>query len=145
VARWDSFWHTVLPTCALAIGPSAFIARLFGARLQEIYSQDYIKLAQAKGLSEWRIAFFHVLPNAILPVLPYLGQLLTGLLVGSFVVEKIFGIPGLGQWFISSVLYRDYNVIMGITFFYGFLLLSMMLLVDMIALWIDPLLRVRQQ
>jgi len=138
VGRWATFRHTILPTLSLAVCPIAFISRLFRSSVVEVMSQDYVRCAFAKGLSSYCVVKSHVIRNALMPVIPYLGQLLTNLLVGSFVVERIFGIPGLGQWFVNAVLFRDYNVIMGVTVFYGVLLLAFMLLVDLVAAWIDP-------
>ncbi len=141
IARWGTFWHTVLPALSLAALPCAFITRLTRANLVEVLKQDYIKTARAKGLSEGRIIVVHALRNALLPVLTYLGPLATNILVGSFVVEKIFAIPGLGQWFVNSVLNRDYTVIMGTTVFYSLLLMGLIFLVDMAYGWLDPRIR----
>lgn len=143
IARWGSFSHTVLPALALSALPAAFIARLIRANLSEVLKQDYIRTARVKGLSEWRVLFVHALRNAVLPVVTYLGPLSANVLVGSFVVEKIFAIPGLGQSFINSVLNRDYTVIMGTTVFYSVVLLTLLTLVDVAYVCIDPRLRRR--
>lgn len=141
VARWGTFAHTIMPAIALAALPTAFIARLTRSNMLEILQQDYIKTARSKGLSEWRVMIRHALPNAILPVVTYLGQLTAGIFIGSFVIEKIFGIPGLGQWFVQSVLNRDYTTIMGTAVFYSVLLLTMIFLVDMAYMVLDPRIR----
>lgn len=141
VARWDTPWHTILPTLALAALPTAFIARLARAKMIEVFQQGYIKTAKAKGLTDSLILWRHVLPNALLPILGYLGQLIANILVGSFVIERIFSIPGLGQWFVHSVLNRDYTAIMGLTVLYGILLLSTTFAIDMLYLFLDPELR----
>lgn len=141
VARWGTFAHTVMPTIALAALPTAFIARLTRSNMLEVLQQDYIKTARSKGLSEWRVMTRHALPNAILPVVTYLGQLTAGIFIGSFVIEKIFGIPGLGQWFVQSVLNRDYTTIMGTAVFYSVLLLTMIFLVDIAYMVLDPRIR----
>lgn len=138
VARWGSYLHTVLPSVSLAALPITFIARLTRASMIEVLSQDYIQTAKSKGLSTLRIALCHVLRNAILPVLSYLGPLTASVLTGGFAIEKIFGIPGLGQWFVLSITNRDYTVIMGVTLFYGTILLFCMLIMDLISSWIDP-------
>lgn len=138
IARWGTFWHTILPVVSLAALPCAFITRLTRANLIEVLKQDYIKTARAKGLPERRIVVVHALRNALLPVLTYLGPLITNILVGSFVVEKIFAIPGLGQWFVNSVLNRDYTVIMGTTVFYSALLMGLIYMVDLAYGWLDP-------
>ena len=141
VARWGSFLHTVLPSIALASLPIAFIARLTRANMIEVLQQDYIKTAKAKGLSRTQVVWKHGLRNTLLPVVTYLGQLTANLLIGSFIVEKIFGIPGLGQWFVSSIGNRDYPVIMGVTIFFSFLLIGMTFLVDLLYRFIDPRMR----
>jgi len=138
VARWGSYLHTILPTLSLAALPMTFIARLTRASMIEVLSQDYIQTAKAKGLPTLQIAIYHVLRNALLPVLSYLGPLTASVLTGGFAVEKIFGIPGLGQWFVLSISNRDYTVIMGVTLFYGAILLLCNLITDIISSWIDP-------
>jgi oligopeptide transport system permease protein len=104
----------------------------------EVLSMDYIKTARSKGLSNTTVIAKHALRNSLLPVISYLGMLTANILTGSFIIEKIFGIPGLGQWFINSITNRDYTVIMGITVFYSVLLLSAIFVVDLIYGWIDP-------
>ncbi len=141
LARWGTFAHTILPSLALAAAPMAFITRLTRTGLLEAMQADYVKLAKAKGLPMHLWLARHALRNALLPVLTYLGPLLANVLVGSFVVEKMFSIPGLGQWFVNSVASRDYPLIMGLTLFYSFLLLSAVLLVDLLyGMW-DPRIR----
>ena len=123
VARWGSFDHSILPAIALAALPMAFIARLTRSNMVEIMQQDYIQTAKSKGLNSYQIVMRHALRNALLPVVTYLGPLTTAILTGSFAVEKIFGIPGLGQWFVMSITNRDYTVIMGTTVFYSAILM----------------------
>jgi oligopeptide transport system permease protein len=141
IARWGTLSQSILPALSLAALPAAFIFRLTRTNLFDVLQHDYIKTARAKGLSDLSILFKHALRNAILPVLGYLGPLAANILTGSFVVEKIFAIPGLGFWFISSVSTRDYPVIMGTTIFYSLLLLTFVLLADLLGAWIDPRLR----
>ncbi|KXG10171.1 Oligopeptide transport system permease protein OppB [Anoxybacillus sp. P3H1B] len=138
VARWESLQHTVLPALALAATPMAFIARLTRSSMLEVLSNDYIRTAKAKGLSRGQITVKHAIRNALLPVVTYLGPLSAGVLTGSFVIEKIFGIPGLGSHFVLSISNRDYTVIMGVTVFYSILLLASVLLVDIAYGFIDP-------
>ncbi|UAC49091.1 ABC transporter permease [Bacillus aquiflavi] len=138
VARWESFAHTILPALALASTPMAFIARLTRSSMLEVLSNDYIKTAKAKGLNQWAITIKHTIRNALLPVVSYLGPLSAGVITGSFVIEKIFGIPGLGSHFVLSIGNRDYTVIMGIPFFYSIILLVSILLVDIAYGFIDP-------
>ncbi|MES2344684.1 MAG: ABC transporter permease [Chlamydiota bacterium] len=138
VARWGSFSHAILPAMALAAMPTAFIARMTRASVVEVLQSDYILTAKAKGLGVIKIAFSHVLKNALLPVITYLGPLTASIITGSFAIEKIFGIPGLGQWYVVSIMNRDYTVIMGTTVFYSFLLMVCVFCVDLLYCVIDP-------
>lgn len=138
VARWGTFMQSVLPALSLAALPTAFIARLTRSSLLEVFRQDYIKTARAKGLNPNQVLLRHALRNGLLPVFTYCGQLALNILVGSFVIERIFGIPGLGQWFVKSVTNRDYTVIMGTTVFYSIILLVGVFLIDIAYHWIDP-------
>lgn len=141
VARWGSFEHTILPTIALATLPTAFIARLTRSNMVEVLQQDYIRTALAKGLPLFRIAIHHGLRNALLPVITYLGPVTTQILTGSFMVEKIFAIPGLGQWMIHSINGRDYPMILGLTIFFSCFLMISMFLVDVLYSLLDPRIR----
>src|SRR3989339_1101809 len=123
VARWGTFQQSILPALSLAALPTAFIARLLRTSMIEVLHQDYIQTAKSKGLSPSWILYKHVFRNALLPVASYLGPLTASILTGSFAVEKIFGIPGLGQWFVLSITNRDYTVIMGTTLFYSVILM----------------------
>lgn len=138
VARWGTIAQSILPAISIAALPTAFIARLTRSNILEILQQDYVKTAQAKGLSDPSILVKHVLRNALVPVIAYLGQLVVNILVGSFIIERIFGIPGLGQWFVTSITNRDYTVIMGVTVFYSAILLIAIFLVDVVSALIDP-------
>ena len=145
VARWESFAHSILPALSLAAMPTAFIARLTRANMIEVLEQDYVQTARSKGLSNIQVIFRHVLKNSLLPVITYLGPVASWILTGSFIVEKIFGIPGLGGWFVLCVTNRDYTVIMGVTLFYSALLISSILLVDVVYTLIDPRIRFQQK
>lgn len=138
IARWGTFAHTILPSLALAALPTAFIARLTRAGMLEVLGQDYLKSAKAKGLGQMAVLLRHALPNAVLPLLSYIGPMLANVLIGSFVIEKIFGIPGVGQWFVTSVTNRDYTLIMGMTVFYSIILLVAVFVVDILYGIIDP-------
>lgn len=142
VARWEGFAHTILPTLALAAMPTAFIARLMRSNMAEVLEQDYIRTAQAKGLPPFHIVMHHGLRNALLPVITYLGPVTVQILTGSFMVEKIFSIPGLGQWMILSINARDYPMILGFTVFFSSLLMVMMFLMDILYSFLDPRIRV---
>lgn len=138
VALWESPMHTVLPALALAASPMAYIARLTRSSMLEVMANDYIKTAKSKGLSKGVITVKHAIRNAMLPVVSYMGPLSAGIITGSFVIEKIFGIPGLGSHFVTSITNRDYTVIIGITAFYSILLLVCIFLVDIAYGLIDP-------
>lgn len=143
VARWGSFAHSILPAFALAALPTAFIARLTRANMVEVLAQDYVQTARAKGLSTRQVVLKHVLKNSLLPVITYLGPLASAILTGSFIVEKIFGIPGLGGWFVTSITNRDYTVIMGVTVFYSAILMLCVMLVDIFYSLVDPRIEIR--
>jgi len=145
LAKWGSFSHTILPTLSLAAFPMAVIARLVDVKLSEVLKSDYITLAEAKGLSKFRILFRHALPNTLAPVVGYLGQTSAAILTGSFVVERIFGIPGLGTWYVASILNRDYPLIMGTTLFYSLVLITLIFISDLLYLALDPRLRRRYE
>lgn len=128
----------VLPVFALAFYPTAYITRLMRSSMLDVIGQDYMRTARAKGLSQSVCLFKHALRNAILPVVTYMGPMVAYTLTGSFVVEKIFRIPGLGGQFVSSITNRDYTVIMGTTIFLATLVIVMNLVVDIIYKIIDP-------
>ncbi len=130
--------HYLLPVTGLAVAPIAYIARLMRSSMLEVMRQDYIRTARAKGLSELMVVLKHALRNAIIPVVTYLGPLIATLLTGSFVVERIFSIPGIGRDYVSSIGDRDYAVILGVTIFFGALVVIMNILVDIMYAVIDP-------
>ncbi|HZK27372.1 MAG TPA: ABC transporter permease [Thermoclostridium sp.] len=135
--------HYIMPVMALSFYPTAYISRLMRSSMLEVLGQDYMRTAKSKGLSQFVILFKHALRNAILPVVTYLGPLLAYTLTGSFVVEKIFTIPGLGNDFISSIINRDYTMIMGTTIFLAALLITVNVLVDIMYKLIDPRIKLR--
>lgn len=138
VAMWDGPEFVVLPSLALAAFPTAFIARLMRSSMLEVMSQDFIRTARAKGLPEYVIIYRHALKNAIMPVITYLGPLIAAIFTGSFVIESIFAIPGLGRYFVTSIYNRDYTVILGVTIFYSALLVTLNFVVDIAYAWLDP-------
>ena len=138
VEMWRGPSYMILPVLTLAAQPMAFIARLTRSGLLDVYQQEYIRTARAKGLGAWNILIRHALGNAILPVITYIGPLAASLLTGSFIVETIFAIPGLGQYFVTSIYNRDYTVILGVTVFYSTLIVVLNIIVDMIYPIIDP-------
>ncbi|MEG6571717.1 ABC transporter permease [[Clostridium] cellulosi] len=128
----------ILPAFALSFFPLSFIARLMRSSMLDVINQDYIKTARAKGLSESVVIIKHAARNALQPVITYLGTLTAGVLTGSFVIEKVFTIPGLGKSFVESIFNRDYPLIMGTTVFYAALLILIYFLVDVLYAVIDP-------
>ncbi len=144
-ATWTSPIHMVLPTAALAVGPMAIIARLTRSSMVEVLTQDYIRTAKAKGLSPFKIIVKHALRNALMPVITVLGTLVASILTGSFVIEKIFAIPGMGKYFVESINQRDYPVIMGTTVFYSVILIIMLFLVDLAYGLLDPRIKLNKK
>lgn len=128
----------ILPVFALSFYPMAYITRLMRSSMLDVVGQDYMRTARAKGFSQMSCLFKQALRNAILPVITYLGPLLAYTLTGSFIVEKIFVIPGLGGQFVSSILNRDYTVIMGTTIFLATLIIVLNTLVDIAYKFVDP-------
>lgn len=145
VATWTSPKHMILPTLALATGPMAIIARLTRSSMLEVLTQDYIRTAKAKGLTPVKIVFKHALKNALLPVVTILGSLAASILTGTFVIEKIFAIPGMGKYFVESINQRDYPVIMGTTIFYSTVLIMMLFLVDLAYGILDPRIKLHKK
>ena len=138
IGGWGEWKHTILPSFALALMPLASSARLMRSSMLEVLGQDYIRTARSKGISKFRVIMNHAVRNAILPIVSTMGTTLSGLLTGSFVIEKIFGIPGLGNFFITSITNRDYTLIMGTTIFYAVILIFMLLVVDVLYVVVDP-------
>jgi len=141
VAGWDTASEKILPAITLGATYAAYIARLSRGGMMEVLAQDFIRTARAKGLSETRVVLRHALRGGLQPVTAYLGPAAAGLLTGSFVVERIFDIPGLGSYFVSAALNRDYTMIMGTVLVYASLILVFNLVVDVIQAWLDPRLR----
>ena len=116
----------------------SFITRLTRTSLLEVQQQDYIRTARSKGISEFKVTYKHALRNALLPVITYVGPMVASIVTGSFVIEKVFGIPGVGSLFTNSIINRDYPLIMGITVFFAILLVIAVLIVDFIYVLVDP-------
>ncbi|MCC8435232.1 ABC transporter permease [Brevibacillus sp. M2.1A] len=138
VATWGTWMHTILPSLALAFGPVAVITRYMRASMIEVMNQNYIRTAEAKGIPMLIIVVRHGIRNAILPVVTFLGPLIASLITGTFVVEKIFAIPGIGKYFVDGIFNRDYPVILGTTIFYSAILIFTIFLIDMAYTLIDP-------
>jgi oligopeptide transport system permease protein len=140
-ALWEGPRYVLLPAATLGLGPAAYIARLTRASLLDVARQDYLRTAYAKGLSNRAVLFTHQLPNALLPVVTIVGPLTAALITGSFVVEYLFAIPGMGRFFITAVTNRDYPLIMGATLLYAGLLVMANLVTDLVAARLDPRIR----
>lgn len=137
-AMWNGWQFQILPSLALAGMPTSYIARLTRSSMLDVLGQDYIKTAKAKGLTPYVIMYRHALKNALIPVVTYIGPMAAGILTGSFVIETLFAIPGLGRYFVTSIYNRDYTVILGVTVFYSFLVIALNMIVDMIYPVLDP-------
>jgi oligopeptide transport system permease protein len=140
--RWDSAASMILPTVTLGAAPAAYIAALLRSTLIEALGEDFIRTARAKGLRESAVLFKHALRNSLVPVLTVMGPLTAALLTGSFVVEYVFAIPGMGRFFITAVTDRDYPLIMGVTLVYTALLVAANFLVDLFYAYVDPRIQV---
>lgn len=128
----------IMPVLALSFYPACYIGRLSRSSMLDAINQDYMRTAKAKGVKSSKRIFKHALRNAFIPVLTYLGPLTAGILSGSFVVESVFSIPGLGRYFIQSILNRDYPIIMATTIFFASLVIIMNLIVDILYKFVDP-------
>lgn len=142
VGGWGTLSHLVLPSVALSLPFAAWIARLTRQGVLEEMQADYIRTVRAKGVPERVVVLNHVLPNALLPVLSYLGPATAAALTGSFVIEKVFAVPGLGMHFVDAVLSKDLTMIMGVVLVYSALLVILNLAVDVMYAWVDPRIRI---
>ncbi len=138
VAQYESVLHTVLPTFALGLGMLATIAKSTRSSMFDVISSYFVKTADSKGLSKPRIIFVHQLRNALMPVVTLLGPIVASVITGTFVVENVFGIPGLGRHYVTSVQNLDYPLITGLTIFFAMILIFMNLVVDIVYALIDP-------
>ena len=141
VSGWDEPIDRVLPALTLGAAYAAYIARLTRGGMLEIFSQDFIRTARAKGASPSRIILKHAMRGGLLPVVSYLGPAVAGLITGSFVVETIFQIPGLGRYFVNAAFNRDYTMVLGAVLFYGALIVVFNLIVDVALVWMNPRLK----
>jgi oligopeptide transport system permease protein len=139
----ESAARLIMPVIALALPQIAYIARLTRASMINVLSSDFVRTARAQGLSTMSIVRFHAFKPAMLPLLSYMGPAIAGVLTGSVVVEQVFGIPGVGQFFISGALNRDYTLVLGITIFYAALVILLNLIVDILYGFLDPRIRAR--
>ncbi|RME38063.1 MAG: ABC transporter permease [Planctomycetota bacterium] len=141
VGGWGTLAHLPLPVVTLALPYTAYVARLTRAGMLDALSEDYIRTARAKGLPDRRVIWKHGLRSAMLPVVSYLGPAAAQAMTGSFVVEKVFGVPGMGQHFVNAALNRDPGLIMGTVLVFAALLVGLNLIVDVLYAWLDPRIR----
>jgi oligopeptide transport system permease protein len=132
---WQNY---VMPVLALGTAMMAYVARLARGSTIEVMRSNYVRTARAKGLSAARVVWVHALPAALTPIVSFLGPAAAGIITGSVVIETIFGIPGLGQFFVQGALNRDYTLVMGVVLFYGILIVAFNLAVDLLYGWLDP-------
>jgi oligopeptide transport system permease protein len=138
---WDTPADRVLPTIVLGLAYAAPISRLTRGGMLDILNQDFIRTARAKGASEFRVVMHHALRGGLLPVVSYLGPAVAGILTGSFVIETIFQIPGIGREFVNSAFNRDYTLVLGTVILYAVLIMALNLLVDVVQAWMNPKVR----
>ncbi|HWI63191.1 MAG TPA: ABC transporter permease [Symbiobacteriaceae bacterium] len=144
-ATWGTPKHMILPTIALCSFSLAWLIKLTRSSMLEVTNQDYVRTARAKGIPEFWVVARHMIRNAIVPVIASVGPLTAGVLVGSFIIEYIFAIPGVGREFVISITNRDYTVTLGMTVFYGFLLTGFTLLGDILTALVDPRVRLDKE
>jgi oligopeptide transport system permease protein len=137
-ARWETWRHMLLPVLCAGLPMAAYIARLSRAGMLEVIRSDFVRTARAKGLSERRVILRHALKGALLPVVTYLSPGLSGLLIGSLVIERIFNIPGMGRYLVEAATNRDYNLVMGVVLVYGVLVMVLNAVVDIAYKYLDP-------
>jgi oligopeptide transport system permease protein len=141
VGRWADWSSAILPTLTLGAAPAAYLSVLLRSTLIDSFGEDFVRTARAKGLKESVVLIKHVLSHSLIPVLTIMGPLSAALLTGSFVVEYVFAIPGMGRFFITAVTDRDYPLIMGVTLIYTALLVCANLVVDILYGYVDPRIR----
>ncbi|MDR3076428.1 MAG: ABC transporter permease [Synergistaceae bacterium] len=142
IAMWRGFRFTVLPTFALSFYTTALLARIMRASMLEVTGQDYVKVARAKGLGTFQIVARHELRNAVLPVITILGPVTAAILTGTFIIESIYAIPGMGKFYVSGIQNLDYSQILGLTLFYGTFIVAANFIVDILYGIVDPRIRV---
>ncbi len=142
VAQYQGIKYTILPSIALGFYTLAMVSRLMRASMLEVVQQDYIKTAKSKGISKFRITYKHQVRNAIMPVVTVLGPTIASVLTGTFVIESIYAIPGMGKYYVQSVQNLDYSLVLGMTVFYGVFLVLANMIVDILYGIIDPRIRI---
>lgn len=142
VALWESGQHMILPALTLSASPAAYLARLTRSSILETIERDWVRTARSKGLDFWSTLIKHVLRNALVPIVTVLGPLTAILITGSFVVEFIFAVPGMGRFFITAVSNRDYDLIIGTTLVFGIILIVTNMIVDIAYTMLDPRIKI---
>ena len=142
-ALWEGWQYTILPAVSLSAAPAAYMARVMRTSFLDILKEDYLRTCYAKGLPLRTIFLKHALKNAATPLVTFSGPLLAGLATGSFIIEYIFSIPGMGRYFVTAVINRDYPLIMGVTLVYAIIIIAANLAVDVLYFWLDPRIRRR--
>ena len=142
VAKYKGLEYTILPMIALGFSTLAMVSRVMRSSMLEVVNQDYIKTAKAKGLSKLRIVYKHQIRNAIMPVITVMGPVVASILTGTFVIESIFAIPGMGRYYVESISGLDYTMVLGMTVFYGVFLVIANMIVDILYGFVDPRIRV---
>jgi oligopeptide transport system permease protein len=142
IAFFESWWHSVLPSLALAVFVISTVARFIRSEMLEVMGQDYTTLAKAKGLSGLAVIARHVLRNSLIPLVTVLAPLTIYIITGSLVVEQIFAVPGIGEQFVTSIFVSDYSMILGTTLFFSVLFILALLIQDILYGIIDPRIRV---
>jgi ABC-type dipeptide/oligopeptide/nickel transport system permease component len=140
---WGSWQHMIMPMFVLGLGPGAFLTRITRASMLEAVRQDYVRTARSKGLGERAVVVGHALKNALIPVATIIGPATAGLITGSFIIESLFNVPGMGRLYVLSILQRDYPTIMATTLLYAFLIMIANLTVDIVYGALDPRIKVR--
>lgn len=141
ISRWESFRYTIIPSFVLGMGSVATITRLMRSSMLDVISQDYVKTAKSKGISNAAVVLRHEVRNALMPVITVVGRMVGTICTGSFVVESLFAIPGLGKYYVNSVTARDYTLTMGLTIFYAIFVVASTLVVDILYCVVDPRVR----
>jgi len=142
IVGWGTWQHMVMPTLVLALGPGAFLTRITRASMLEAIRQDYVRTARSKGLGERAVIVGHALKNALIPVATIVGPATAGLITGSFIIEQLFSVPGIGRFYVLSINQRDYPMIMSTTLLYAFIIVIANLTVDIVYGVLDPRIKV---
>ena len=142
IAEYKGFSYTILPSVGLGFYTMASVSRIMRASMLEVVQQDYIKTARSKGISRFRVTVKHQMRNAIMPVVTMMGPTVAAVLTGTFVIESLFAIPGMGKYYVESVQNNDYSLILGMTAFYGAFLVFCNMIVDILYGVIDPRIRI---